>query len=185
MQNLIRELSREGIELPQELRSRWKRALKTEGLTLINKVMDEARTFAAKHRLENAYKVKLERERTAAQRARSGELTTDPPEEPGKSRLVLCEFCTLQVAVIKDPESITQPLNASHFASVHPRSEKPAFIPRATWEHLYCGNCGKRISAEPDKLLVSDGYFLVPEEGAITKEPEAAEASKEKEGEQL
>jgi hypothetical protein len=106
-----------------------------------------------------------ELERVRAERApqfnttRDGKLHSTPPARQSRSRIAVCEGCG-QPAAIFDPETLRQPVMGHMFKPL-PRFDT-AFIPQAElmwFKHL---GCGKRPFWEEDKILTSDGFYMIP-----------------------
>ena len=96
-----------------------------------------------------------------------------PPKNQARSRIAVCEICKQPVGLF-DPATICRPVMGAHFKTL-PRVDSQPFPDAGTWEHLRCPCCGaRRPFREPDKILTTAGFFVVPKEAAEATEREPA-----------
>jgi len=114
---------------------------------------------------KNLRKMQAEVQRARLERARDmGTTRTYPasraPEEPGRSSVAVCEKCMEPVGVV-DLDTIKQPVAGKDFGPL-PNGGQP-FPTTCDWEWLVCPVCRRRRPfEEPDRILVSDGFFMLP-----------------------
>jgi hypothetical protein len=107
--------------------------------------------------------------RAVAERARAmgtsrdGKPRSTPPEKSATATLCWCERCGQPVARIVDPEAICQPVTGKDFVSASPRWPYPPFLERAELPYFKCPTCNRMPWMENDRLLVTDGFRMVPE----------------------
>ena len=114
---------------------------------------------------KNLRKMQAEVQRARLERARDMGTTrtypaSKPPKEQGRSSVACCEKCLEPIAVV-DLDTIKQPVAGKDFGPL-PNGGQP-FPTTCDWEWLVCPVCRRRRPfEEPDRILVSDGFFMLP-----------------------
>ncbi|BBO82473.1 hypothetical protein DSCO28_30390 [Desulfosarcina ovata subsp. sediminis] len=127
-------------------------------------------TFCDESLIANQKRMREELDRVTNERGRSAStqqrMTSKSPNYQAKSRIMMCESCRSPIGTF-DPAKLRQPIMGSMFMAL-PRLSQP-FPDACPSEHFHCPTCRKFCTGEPDKILVSDGFRMVPE---VEPEPE-------------
>ena len=115
-------------------------------------------TIQRKSQLESAM---IERDKSL-KKAGNGKARSTSPEKSASACLAFCEHCDQPIARF-DPKSIRQPVISEDFKTCDPLESFPKFILGMDMLHLKCPICSHQPWTEEDKILVTDGFFLVPE----------------------
>jgi hypothetical protein len=116
---------------------------------------------ATARRTSQLERARFERNKSL-KRSKNGKVWSTPPGKSASACLGFCEFCGEPIAIF-DPESIRQPVTAEHFKSCDAFESFPTFTPGIDMQNFKCPICNQRPWPEEDRILATDGYFLVPE----------------------
>lgn len=170
LDQLLKKAELSGVRLPKKLLQQRQEA-QQDGENEELEAIEEQIQDALNQQLYDQ-SMEMRRQLDAARRqrgrclnmSRDGIARSDPPEKQARSRICHCEICRQPIALIKDPKNITAPFKPDDFIGVHhDRDPHPPFHPSATWQWMRCWWCGNRPWNEPNKILVSDGFFVIPE----------------------
>ena len=92
------------------------------------------------------------------------------PEKSATASLAWCESCRQPIARIADPATIQQPVTGKDFIPASSRLPNNPFLSGAELTCFKCPNCNNKPWAEEDRILVTDGYFLVPNQAEPVKQ---------------
>lgn len=167
LDKLIEKARLSGCKIPKRLLEERAKAEQKGG----DEALDERIRDILNQELYNQ-SMEMRRQLEAAREQRSRYVNTshdgiarsNPPEKQARSRICHCEICRQPIALLKDPKSIRVPFKPDDFIGIHhDRDIYPPFDLRATWQWMRCWWCGNRPWNEPNKILVSDGFFQLPE----------------------
>jgi hypothetical protein len=138
-----------------------------EAEVAVDSYLTEQLELDRRHRLEQLLKAKGERARDMGSTRTYP--ASSPPEKQARSSVACCENCGEPIAIV-DLDTIKAPVTGADFKPL-PRSDT-AFPPTCTWDWLVCPVCRRRRPwQEPDRIFVSDGFFLLPTAPAEPAEP--------------
>lgn len=137
-----------------------------EAEAAVDAYLDQQLELDRRTRIEQLLKAKEERGRDMGNTRTYPKST--PPERQARSSVACCEHCSEPVAVV-DLEAITTPVTGADFRPL-PRSD--TVFPPCDWLNLVCPVCRRRRPwGEPDRIFLSDGFFMLPEAPAEPAEP--------------